>query len=89
MSHDHDHQVHGGCESHGDEEHGGMLHRHDAVAGPGDELVTCAVRGNKTVKSVAEDTGLVRVHAGVRYYFCCGHCVEMFDADPFAYATVA
>ena len=84
----HDHQVHGGCEGH-DKEGQGNQHQHDAVAGPGDELVTCAVRGNKTVTSQAEDAGLVRVHEGTRHYFCCGHCAQLFDADPLAYRTVA
>ena len=79
---DHHTAGQGGCgQGHG---HG---HRHDAVAGPGEELVVCAVRGNMTVRSEAERDGRVRDVDGRRYYFCCAHCVDLFDADPAAYAA--
>ena len=82
----HDHPMHGDCEGHDNESQG---NQHDAVAGPGDEIVICTVRGNTTVKPQAKEAGLVRVHEGARYYVCCGHCAELFDADPLAYSTVA
>lgn len=85
MDHDHDGHSHSGCCGSGDHEHG----QHDVVAGPGDELVTCAVRGTTTLKSRAEASGLVRNVEGEQYYFCCGHCVELFDADPHAYTRDA
>ena len=82
---------HGGCgdgnehsHRHDGNEHS---HRHDAVAGPGEDLVVCAVRGNKTVRSEAEREGRVRKLDGQRYYFCCPHCVDLFDADPTAYSA--
>lgn len=94
MSHEHDEHGHcgncgGGGHEHGHEHGEGHSHHHDAVAGPGEELVTCAVRGNLTVKSDAEAAGLARDHEGVTYYFCCAHCAEMFDADPAAYTITA
>ena len=81
MAHDHDH---GGCCGDG---HGHDTHR--VQAGPGDELVICAVKGSTTLRSQAELAGLVRDYDGVRYYFCCAHCADAFDADPSTYATVA
>lgn len=90
MSHNnHPTQDHAGCcggAQHQDGHHG---HRQEVVVGPGDEVVTCAVRGNPTSRSLAESTGLVRDFQGERYHFCCGHCAELFDADPHAYATVS
>ncbi|WP_413451244.1 YHS domain-containing protein [Georgenia phoenicis] len=84
---------------HGREDHGGGCcggggheHTHDhhgVVAGPGDELVTCAVTGTAQVKSQAEASGLIRDFEGERYYFCCAHCAELFDANPHAYTTAA
>lgn len=85
MNHDHEGHGHSGCCGGGGHEHG----HHDVVAGPGDELVTCAVKGTTTVRSQAEASGLVRDFESERYYFCCGHCAELFDADPHAYSTVA
>ncbi|RPF28274.1 YHS domain-containing protein [Georgenia muralis] len=86
--HDHDHKHGGngggGCCSDGGHDHG---HHGDVVAGPGDDVVTCAVMGNPTVRSRAEASGLVRDFEGERYYFCCGHCAETFDADPLAYTA--
>ena len=79
MSHDHEGHGHEGCGGGHGQEHG---HHHDAVAGPGDQLVTCVVKGNKTVKSEAENSGLVRDFRGHRYYFCCLRCLDIFDADP-------
>ncbi|WP_448072961.1 YHS domain-containing protein [Georgenia yuyongxinii] len=77
---------HGGCCGGG----AGHAHgHHEVVAGPGDEVVTCAVKGNATVRSRAEADGLVRDYQGERYYLCCGHCADMFDADPAAYTTAA
>ncbi|HEY3545853.1 MAG TPA: YHS domain-containing protein [Propionicimonas sp.] len=73
---------HGGCGEGHD-----RGHRHDAVAAPGEELVVCAVRGNKTVRSEAEREGRVRERDGRQYYFCCPHCVDLFDADPATYAA--
>lgn len=84
---DHGQEDHGGggCCGGGGHGHG----HHGVVAGPGEELVTCAVRGTAQVKSQAETSGLMRDFEGERYYFCCGHCAELFDADPHAYTTAA
>lgn len=62
----------------------GHEHHQDVVAGPGDEVVICAVRGNATLRSSAEASGLVRDVSGQRYFFCCRHCMDLFDADPTA-----
>lgn len=82
--HGHDHEGHSACGG-GGHEHG----HHEVIAGPGEELVTCAVKGTATVRSRAEASGLVRDVGGERYYFCCAHCAELFDADPDAYTSVA
>lgn len=78
-SHEH---AEGCCGKHGH----GHGHRHGAVlAGPGDQVVLCAVRGNQTLRSVAEEAGLYRDHGPQRYHFCCQRCADLFDADPAAY----
>lgn len=86
MSHDHEGHGAGGCCG------GGHAHGHEhhaVVAGPGDELVMCAVRGNPTTRSQIEADNLVRDYENKRYYFCCSHCAELFDADPLQYTTAA
>ncbi|MHA7861833.1 hypothetical protein ACX1DX_10725 [Tessaracoccus sp. Y36] len=77
----------GCCGHHGSHHNQGAAHDHHGgvVTGPGDEVVICAVRGNQTPRSAAEDAGLFRDHADRRYYFCCDHCAELFDGDPNAY----
>ena len=55
-----------------------------AAAGPGDELVTCTVRGTSTLKSTAEAAGLFRDVEGQRFYFCCRRCQDLFDAEHLA-----
>ncbi|MFZ2625697.1 MAG: YHS domain-containing protein [Propionibacterium sp.] len=47
------------------------------------------MRGNPTTRSQAEADNLVRDYENTRYYFCCSHCAELFDADPLQYATAA
>ncbi|SDL12249.1 hypothetical protein SAMN04488242_0309 [Tessaracoccus oleiagri] len=76
---------HGGTGAHGHAS--GHGHHGTVIAGPGDEVVICAVRGNQTLRSTAEDAGLFRDRAGQRYFFCCAHCAELFDADPTAHRT--
>lgn len=95
MSHDHEAQVHGGCCGGGGGGGGGCCggghhgHHEDQIGVPGNEMVTCAVKGTTTSKSQAEASGLVRDFQGERYHFCCAHCAELFDADPDAYSAVA
>jgi len=59
------------------------------VAGPGDVLVTCTVRGTTTLKSTAETAGLFRDVEGQRYYFCCRRCQDLFDAEHLAGSPAA
>lgn len=54
----------------------------DLGARPSDEMVTCVVRGTATLKSAAESSGLFRDVEDQRYYFCCQHCADFFDAEP-------
>lgn len=77
----------GCCGRHGNHHSQGADHSHhgSVAAGPGDEVVICAVRGNQTLRSTAEDAGLFRDRADQRYYFCCDRCAELFDGDPNAY----
>lgn len=86
------------CDNHSAQDHdgccGGHGHHHDhtpdhLIAGLGDEVVTCAVKGNDTLKSQAEKAGLVRNFRSQTYYFCCGHCADRFDAEPATYAVVS
>ncbi len=80
------HQA-GGCCGGGQAEgsqHGGHHCQHDAVAGPGDKLVTCVVQGTTTLRSTAEAAGLFRDLEGQRYYFCCRRCQDLFDAERLA-----
>ncbi|GGM68096.1 YHS domain-containing protein [Thermogymnomonas acidicola] len=34
---------------------------------------------------VGEDTPYTSEYGGKKYYFCCGHCKEQFDANPLKY----
>lgn len=53
------------------------------------ELAECPVMpGSMVVKAEAEEAGLVRDHAGERYYLCCDSCGPLWDADPAKYARV-
>ena len=55
-----------------------------------DDLSVCLVMaGAPVVKSIAEAQGLYRDYEGQRYYFCCGACGPLFDADPAKYANAA
>ncbi|MEX1079148.1 MAG: YHS domain-containing protein [Homoserinimonas sp.] len=55
-----------------------------------DDLSVCLVMaGTPVVKSIAEAQGLYRDYEGQRYYFCCGACGPLFDADPAKYASAA
>lgn len=86
MFHDHDDTQADGCCG------GGRGHEHQhhvALSGPGDEVVICAVRGNPTTRSQAEANNLVREYENERYYFCCSHCADLFDADPLRYTSAA
>ena len=94
-NHEHGHQ-HGNqqeagcCGGHAGGGQGGGHHcQHDVVAGPGDELVTCTVRGTSTLKSTAETAGLFRDVEGERYYFCCRRCQDLFDAERLASSPAA
>lgn len=50
------------------------------------ELVECPVMpGSMTLKSDAEEAGLVRDYNGQRYWLCCDSCGPLFDADPERY----
>lgn len=77
----------GCCGNHGGPHGSHQTHGHHGpvVAGPGDEVVTCVVRGNQTLRSTAEAAGLFRDRAGRRVYFCCPRCAGLFDQDPAAY----
>lgn len=75
-------QQGGCCGGQGGGGHAGGHHcQHDVVAGPGDDLVACTVRGTTTLRSTAEAVGLFRDLAGQRYYFCCRRCKDIFDAE--------
>lgn len=88
-NHEHGHQ-HGNqqeagcCGGHAGGGQGGGHHCQHDVAGPGDELVTCTVRGTSTLKSTAEAAGLFRDVEGQRFYFCCRRCQDLFDAEHLA-----
>jgi len=88
MCDNHSAQDHDGCCGGAHGHHHGHGHG-QVIAGPGDEVVTCAVKGNDTLKSRAEKAGLVRTFQEQTYYFCCGHCADLFDADPSAYALAS
>ncbi len=91
--HHHEHgnqQESGCCGGHsGGGQAGGHHCQHDVVAGPGDVLVTCAVKGTSTLKSTAEAAGLFRDHQGQRFYFCCRRCQDLFDAERLAGSPAA
>ncbi|UNX53335.1 hypothetical protein MF406_09915 [Georgenia sp. TF02-10] len=82
MAHDHDH-------GHGHGHHDGAK-RHNLLGPEADDIAECPVmKGSMVVKAEAEASGLVRDHAGQRYWLCCAACGPLFDADPARYTTVA
>jgi len=65
-------------------------HRVAPAAVASDDLSVCLVMaGTPVVKSIAEAQGLYRDYEGERYYFCCGACGPLFDANPAKYANAA
>lgn len=52
---------------------------------PSKESMTCAVKKTKIAK--AEDAAGYADFEGVRYYFCCSDCPEVFALDPAKYAS--
>lgn len=52
---------------------------------PEDQRAFCPVSGDPVDKEEAEQLRHVRDYKGVKYYFCCSACLDLFDKDPEAY----
>lgn len=86
----HDTDDHDDLTAHsGQHEHAGHHgHKHEAIAGNGDEIADCPVMPGSTVnKADAEEQGRYRDYQGTRYYFCCAACPPLWDANPEKYAA--
>ncbi|WP_448071358.1 hypothetical protein [Georgenia yuyongxinii] len=83
MPHDHHHDHH-----HDHASAGGHTHEGAPAGLPADAVAECPVMvGTTVVEQEAEEAGLVREHAGSRYWLCCNSCGEQWDADPAAFAV--
>ncbi|MGJ0184258.1 YHS domain-containing protein [Corynebacterium glyciniphilum] len=83
-SHEHSHTgAAGACSGHAPK-------ADDLAAANSDDVTECLVMpGTPVIKSQAEAAGLYRDYEGQRYWFCCGSCGPLFDADPDRYANAA